>query len=330
MSAAPQTSLSGLPVELQELIVTFLDALDIARLQQVSFHLRAICTKPFVSALGRDYITILDDGRGFASNSDLTVNRHDLLLYHRRHDALLGAWNVCSQPTTFALLHSIAHNPFAAPHFTNLMIEGVDLWTHAGARKMLSFRHLHFPQLTRLAVSGTKVRFVEDVATLLRAHAGTLKEVVLTSIQVRDTAGVVWDWFALLAYLRDEIHLERIETAMWQPELYDLTKMLDYRHVGYDAEGKVVRLREVAAHSVLAQEFYIEEVKLRARGRDAVRDGITAHVNRMRRRCRFGQVKKFLGGVLVGRWMSGGKQEVEDQLPRNQDHYYPGLLDSEY
>ncbi|KAK1821982.1 hypothetical protein LTR12_003678 [Friedmanniomyces endolithicus] len=207
----------------------------------------------------------------------------------------------------------IAHNVSLCEHFSNLIIDGVDLRPHTGMRRLSTFDGLYFPHLTRLEIEGTRVRRVADIMTLIRVHASTLRVLMLLKITVSHTAAVVSEWFDLLTCARDELNLETIDTAMWQPELYNLTKMLDYRHVFYNEAGNMVAWKDQSLEPRPAQEYCIDEVRLLARGRHAVQVGITAHVSRMQRRHRLVLVKNVLRGLFVEWWMPrGNTHQFED------------------
>jgi len=324
----PGASLSAMPVELVELIVSFLDVLDIARLQQVSVPLRFTCTRLFarrLETLNRS-VAIYSHENIVASliTSKVVVRIPDLIMRHTysyEHEGDYGHLKVCSQPTTLALLYSIAHNASLCEHFTTLTIDGVDLRPHAGMRRFSTFDGLYFPHLTRLTIEETRVRRVADILTLLRVHASTLRVIILLKITVCHTAAVVSEWFNLLTYVRDKLHLDTIDTAMWQPELYNLTKMLDYRHVFYNEAGNVVAWKDQSLEPRPAQEYCIDEVRLLARGRHAVQVGITAHISRMQRRHRLVLVKNVLRGLLVEWWRpQGNKQPFDDLLSDDHDH----------
>ena len=297
MESIPLTSLSGLPVELQEVIISFLGVLDIARLQQASRHLRTVCERPFAHelfALAQTEHKVVDQGLGvFRADGEMAIGDQSILLRHqppaRRHERYTKP---CYQPALIALLFSVSHHPLTRDQYTDLTITGANLWTQKRNRRT-GFDGLHFPRLTRLEMSGSKVYCVEDVAKMVRSHASTLQELVLSRITVLDTVDLIWDWFDLLLFVRDELSLSRFETGIWQPQMYALTKMLDYRRVYFDERGKTLKWSTSAVGST--QRFTIEEAKLTASGRDAVREGITAHLSRMRGRARFARLKSFLG-----------------------------------
>ncbi|KAK0799605.1 hypothetical protein LTR75_009205 [Friedmanniomyces endolithicus] len=316
----PSATLSAMPVELVELIVSFLDVLDIARLQLGSVQLRLTCTGLFarrLEALNRS-VAIYSHENIVASliTSKVVVRIPDLIMRHTysyEHEGDYGHLKVCSQPTTLALLYSIAHNVSLCEHFTTLTIDGVDLRPHAGMRRLSTFDGLYFPHLARLTIEETRVRRVADILTLIRVHASTLRVIMLLKITVCHTAAVVSEWFDLLTYVRDKLHLDTIDTAMWQPELYNLTKMLDYRHVFYNEAGNVVAWKDQSLEPRPAQEYCIDEVRLLARGRHAVQVGITAHISRMQRRHRLVLVKNVLRGLFVEWWMPrGNTHQFED------------------
>ena len=309
MDSAPSSTLGGLPVEMLESIIFYLDILDIARLQQASRHLRIICSRPFVQELSHLSLTsqpfpseerdvrIGDSNLMRVGENGIDI-RHSGLNYHNTHDAE----SHCDQPALIALLYSISNHPVTRDQYSDLKLVGLDHCRHGPVDSFAGVHHLRFPRLTKLELSGAKVRCVEDVATLVRAHASTLQELVLCRITAHETVDLVWDWFDLLTYMRDHLALVQLETAIWQPQMYDLTKMLDYRHVYFSRGGKVVKWSKAQAEQVeLLQNFLIEEASLKATGRDAVREGITAHLARMRGRARAARVRKFLGKVVRSR-----------------------------
>ncbi|KAK5716125.1 hypothetical protein LTR15_009950 [Elasticomyces elasticus] len=317
MDSKEVASLNTLPVELLELVVSFLNVFDVARLQQASGLMRAVCARPFAERLAtgsRDVFSVDDDRRcGEPDYGDISITSSGstLLLRHQQECGQADGSRICVQPTIFALTHSIAHSAPLGAKLTSLIMYGVDILprqSDTDSRRLNGFRGLYLPHLELLVIRDTVVTVVEDLAVLVRAHARTLQDLCLKRITFYETATVVPDWFALLVYIRDEaVQLERFETAIWQKELYDLTKMLDYRCVQYDEDGKVLGglMNSWKVKPCIATNGYIiSEVKLDADGRIAVREGITAHLARMRRRTRFGRVKKAAGGLLKGRGLS--------------------------
>ncbi|KAK3620234.1 hypothetical protein LTR22_025674 [Elasticomyces elasticus] len=305
-------SLSTLPVELLGLVVSFLDFIDVARFQQACTHIRAVCTRPFSERLtsGTRHAISVDHGRrcGEPDYGDLLVYRHTLGLHHQQHPQGRGGEvdsQICVQPTLIALIHSITHSDSLCEQLTSLTISGVEMLPRrpgARLRNAVDFEGLYFPQLTRLSVSETAVSSVEDLAMLVEAHARTLQDLILKTVNFHERASVVLDWLALLIYIRDDlVHLEHFDTAIWQKELFDLTRMLDYRCVCYDKDGKPLRgllVQRQSQLNIATNGYIISEVRLEADGRIAVTKGITAHVARMRRRTRIDRMKKAIGSVL--------------------------------
>ncbi|EMC92355.1 hypothetical protein BAUCODRAFT_286072 [Baudoinia panamericana UAMH 10762] len=257
-------TLTNLPVELVELVASFLTIEELATARQACGFLREACSKLFNRRL--------DDKVLYGIHI-----RDDYVLWQRA-DAVPNVSIASMLAREMAFMFSIIHNDYAAERFTRLTLYGINFDYQNNQSLCQNFRQLRFPKLVELSLMTIRVHEVEDVAALIRINAPSLDDVCIRGLSVADIRTFATDWIQLLTFMSDDMHLTKYESRIDQPGLRGLFETRDPKSAFYDSKH-----RPVEEGSVECEQYYkIANNILFAQGAAAVPDGITAQIAHIR------------------------------------------------
>ncbi|KAK5123362.1 hypothetical protein LTR85_002794 [Meristemomyces frigidus] len=282
------------------MVVEHMPREQIAHLQRSRHHLHAACQREVTTRLHQFAVDII----AWHTSTDHATrrDREDLSSAARAADDYPDYFRWIpkirrgARHRVLNIAYGISRNPHSANELTSLTITSNCV---RGRDGML--QELHLPKLTKLRVlAPAHLDTAEDVLTLLRNHAGTLKSLRVSNINIWSVSATGSYWLDILHTLRDDMVLEDLQLSFaryitgcynhetgnvrpdWQPLLFT-SNNYPPQHRRYDASG--VRHHRPGISDDGSTEYITSTHQLCAEGNRGIRSALRDVIASVRRSC---------------------------------------------